>query len=64
MQISTDGQQTHNADIIRGSCMNQNNRYMYAASLWSYYTDNLGIVTYSDVKVTFSTCSILIFNHR
>ena len=33
-------------------------------SLKSYHYGNLGLVTYSGVKVTFSSCSISSFNHR
>ena len=34
------------------------------ASLRSFYNGNLDIVTYSSVKVTFSSCSISSLNHR
>ena len=33
-------------------------------SLWSYYNGILSFVTYSGVKVTFSSSSISSFNHR
>ena len=33
-------------------------------SLYSYHYGNFGLVTYSGVRVTFSSCSISSFNHR
>ena len=35
-----------------------------ALALWSYPYGNLDFVTYSGVKVTFSSCSISSFNNR
>ena len=37
---------------------------VYIRTLWSYHYGNLGFITYSGVKVNFSSCSISSFNHR
>ena len=48
-------------NILNTSCSYAN--YMILWTLWSYHYGNLGFVTYSGVKVTFSSCSISSFNH-